>query len=149
MNKENLMLNPTEIRYNDLDEHDKAKLKSNSITNTIFNQRMRMGWELYDAINLPNTFRNVNGEILQELKVNDTTYRLYPHHYFKMQFYKLTNKDIGKRIENGATVEQATSAIKDGSIYDKGKVVKKKKPKGKTYAQLLFEQSCRQFLEAK
>lgn len=129
-----LNIDQSEIRYKDLSKEDKAILNANSVTNTAFNHRMKMGWELYDAINLPSSFRSVDGEIKRSINVNGETHHIYPYHYFKMQFYKLSSYDIIKRIDNGATIEQATSVINGASKYDIAPVI---------------EQSCKQFLEAK
>lgn len=144
-----LNIDQSEIRYKDLSKEDKVILNANSVTNTAFNHRMKMGWELYDAINLPSSFRSVDGEIKRSINVNGEIYHIYPYHYFKMQFYKLSSYDIIKRIDNGATIEQATSVINGASKYDIAPVVEQEKDNKINYAQLLFEQSCKQFLEAK
>ena len=142
-------MEPSKIRYADLSKDNKAILKTNEVTNHMFNQRMKTGWELYDAIHLPNTFRLIDGEIKRSISINDEIYYMYPHHDFKMKFYKLDTQDVVKRIKNGATMEQATSVVNSDSSFDKGRVAKKARVNKINYAQLLFEQSCKQFLEDK
>ncbi|MGW7919217.1 hypothetical protein ACWEXK_12405 [Staphylococcus xylosus] len=140
----------TNVRYRDLKNDEKATLKANGVTNNVFNQRIKRGWELYDAINLPNSFRTIDGEVRKSLVVDGVVFFIYPHHYYKMSAYKLDEYDLIKRIENGATLDEAVKSSRGCSIYDKSKEQREVEEKVRpTYAQLLFKQSCKQFLEAK
>lgn len=140
----------TNVKYRDLKNDEKATLNANGVTNVVFNQRIKRGWELYDAINLPNSFRTIDGEVRKSIVVNGVVYFIYPHHYYKMIAYKLDQYDLINRIENGATLDEAVNSSKGCSIYDKSVEQRKIEAKARpTYAQLLFKQACRQFLEAK
>lgn len=138
------------IRYRDLKDDEKAKVDENGVSNAVFNQRIKRGWEIYDAINLPNTFRTIDGEIRKSLVVNGTIFFIYPHHYYKMVDYNLEEYDLLNRILNGATLDDAVKSSKGCSVYDKTVEQREKEEKARpTYAQLLFKQACKQFLEAK
>jgi len=140
----------TNVRYNDLEKHEKATLNANGVTAAVFNQRIKRGWKLYDAINLPGSFRTIDGEIRKSLFVTGEVFFIYPHHYYKMLVYKLNEYDLINRILNGATLDEAVNSSKGNSEYDRSVIQSKKETKTKpNYAQLLFEQSCKQFLEAK
>ena len=150
MNEEILKMEQSEVRYKDLDNVDKATLNINGVTNAVFNQRMKRGWELYDAINLPNSFRTIDGEVRKSLHVNGTIFFIYPHHYYKIVAYKLDEYDLIKRILNGATLDEAVKLNKGSNVYDKSFEQREQEKKARpTYAQLLFKQACKQFLEAK
>lgn len=138
------------LRYKDLEKHEKATLNANGVTNAVFNQRIKRGWELYDAINLPSSFRTVDGEVRKSLVVNGEVFFIYPHHYYKMVAYKLNEYDLINRILNGATLDEAVKSSKSNSVYDKSVKQRELERKARpTYAQLLFKQACKQFLEAK
>lgn len=138
------------VRYKDLDNIDKATLNINGVSNAVFNQRIKRGWEVYDAINLPNSFRTIDGEIRKSLLVNGTIFFIYPHHYYKMSAYNLNEFDVINRILNGATLDEAVKSSKGCNVYDKTFEQREEEKKARpTYAQLLFKQACKQFLEAK
>ncbi|WP_433912321.1 hypothetical protein [Staphylococcus sp. LKG3-3] len=147
----------SEIRYNDLDKDEKAILKANNVSKNVFNQRIKRGWDPYDAIHLPTAFRTIDGEVRKTLVTRDNVYFLYPNHYYQMQAHGLTNTDVIKRIHKGAAFDEAVNIPAGKSDYDElEEIVMQEAPvKEQTddnkinYAQLLFEQSCKQFLEAK
>lgn len=144
-------------RYNDLSKDEKAVLKTNNVSNNVFNQRIKRGWDVYDAIHLPTAFRTIDGEVRKTLVTRNNVHFIYPHHYYQMQAHNLTNTDVIKRIQNGSSFDEAVNTPATKSEYDfaphqevhEAKQLQQADNEKINYAQLLFEQSCKQFLEAK
>lgn len=145
-------------RYNHLNKEEKALLKLNGVSNQTFNQRVKRGWDVYDAIHLPSSFRMYDGELRKTLVTRENVHFVFPNHYYKMQAHGLTSADVINRINNGAAFNDAINLLNGDSEYDEVQneekiielpQVQQSQDNKTSYAQLLFEQSCKQFLEAK
>ncbi|MDW4175331.1 hypothetical protein QI193_02815 [Staphylococcus saprophyticus] len=143
--------------YRSLKDSEKLVLALNDVSSKSFNDRKRTGWDPYDAIHLPKGFQLIDGYVGKYLKLrNDKYVVIYPEHYYEMQQNDVNESMVVNRIKNGATLEQAIKHSYKNNEFDFKKQTKQKATifntqylKSIPYSELLFQQACKQFLEAK
>lgn len=149
--------------YKDLTDNEKRILERGGIDRQTYNRRVSTHWSEEDALFLPSKFRLRDGEISYKLEFYTQTFWVLPRHYYRMQMNGLDEDIILKRIANGAAnLNEAVERKKGLSRYDipihirearqkreKATIFNTNNLKQIPYAELLFQQSCKQFLEVK
>lgn len=130
-----------------LTNDEKEMLKENNITRYRFRSRIKQGWTTDEAIMLDSSFRMIDGVPTKKVYVANETLAVTSEEYFAMRSKGVTLNDFCIRYRRGATRHEAINTRIGESKYDKPpELIKARK---KDYAQILFEQSCKQFLEVK
>lgn len=128
----------------ELTKEQEAERSKNKISESKVKQRLMNGWNIDDAVSLSKAFKLVSGKIKRPFVLKHRTYYITKDMQQKIDRLQLTDQIIRKRMDRGASFETAIKHGKDKSIYDHDLDTKSK---GKSYADRLFEESCRKFKE--
>ena len=128
----------------ELTKKQEAERAKNKISESKVKQRLMNGWNVDDAVSLSKAFKLVSGKIKRPFVLKHRTYYITKDMQQKIDRLQLTYKIIRKRMDRGASFETAIKHGKDKSVYDHDLEAK---PKEKSYADRLFEESCRKFKE--
>lgn len=128
----------------ELTKKQEAERAKNKISESKVKQRLLNGWNVDDAVSLSKAFKLVSGKIKRPFVLKHRTYYITKDMQQKIDRLQLTDQIIRKRMDRGASFETATQHAKDKSIYDYDVDEKVKK---QSYADRLFEESCRKFKE--
>lgn len=128
----------------ELTKEQESERAKNKISESKVKQRLMNGWNVDDAVSLSKAFKLVSGKIKRPFVLKHRTYYITKDMQQKIDRLQLTDQIIRKRMDRGASFETAIKHGKDKSVYDHDLEAK---PKGKSYADRLFEESCRKFKE--
>lgn len=141
------------MTYNKLSKDEKAIVEESGLSKETYNRRMKNHWTKDNAMYLPPEFKRVGNQYIRRLYVDSIEIQVSVKNHYKMRAKGLTDEDVMNRIANGATLEMSIACSPGRSVFDKTYqervAMYLEKERTVNYCDLLFQQSCRQFLEAK